>query len=161
MGLEFLFSPMTMLIFGAATFCLVMLQRFLFRRAFESIGLKQVAIGYGFVFALSIVLGALSGGGSTRASMANGILACYLSFLFVTIGLLPLSLLLATWRKYSIAGIVGSAVALVMLVAIGMLWTLGLDRVAERGAGWLAMQGFALAYLMAISMVFTLGLKSR
>jgi hypothetical protein len=161
MGLEFLFAPITMLVFVGIVFGLVLLQRLLFRSAFDALGLKRVAIGYAIVLALSLVLGAVSGGGALRASAANGLLACYLSLMFVTLGLLPLSLLLARRGRVSIAGVVGAGVLLSILIGVGMVWTVGLDRVVERGGGWLTMQGSALGFLIAVSAAFAMGLKTR
>jgi hypothetical protein len=161
MGLEFLFVPITMFVFVCIVCGLVLLQRLLFRRAFEVLGMKRVAIGYAIVLILSLVLGAVSGEGALRALAANGLLACYLSLMFVTLGLLPLSLLLASRGKASIGRVIGAGALLSMLVAIGMVWIVGYDKVIERGAGWLLTQGSALAFLVAVSAAFAMCLKAR
>ncbi|MFT7775332.1 hypothetical protein [Roseateles sp.] len=161
MGLEFLFAPITMLVFAGVMFGLVLLQRLLFRSVFAVLGAKQVTVGYAIVLVLSLVLGAISGGDSLRASAANGLLACYLSLMFVTLGLLPLSLLLARRGKVSIAAVIGAGVLLSIVIGVGMVLTVGLDRVVERGAGWLTMQGSTLGFLVAVSIAFALGQKTR
>lgn len=161
MGLEFLFAPITMLVFASVMFGLVVLQRVLFRRVFKILGSKRVTVGYAIVLVLSFVLGAASGGESLKGLAANGLLACYLSLIFVTLGLLPLSLLLARRGEATIAGVVGAGVLLSIVIGVGMVWTVGLDRVAERGEGWLTMQGTTLGFLVAISVAFALGLKTR
>lgn len=161
MGLEFLFAPFTILAFVGIVGGAVLLQRLFFRQAFEALGPKKVMAGYAIVLTLSFVLGTFSGGGALRESAANGLLACYISLMFVTIGLLPLSLLLATRGKASAAAIVGAGVLLSTLIGVGMVWIVGLDKVVERGAGWLSMQASALGFLAAVSVAFAVGLTAR
>lgn len=161
MGLEFLFAPITILVFASLMFSLVLLQRLLSRRAFEVLGAKRVATGYASVLVLSFVLGATSDGDSFRKMAANVLLACYFSLLFVTLGLLPFSLVLARRGKASIAGVIGAGFILLIVIGVGMIWTVGLDSAVERGASWLAIQGTTLGFLVAVSVAFALCLKKR
>jgi hypothetical protein len=161
MGLEFIFAPVTILIFVSMMISAVLLQRFFFHRAFHALGLKKVMTGYVIVLAASVALGAFSGGASLRESAANGLLACYIALMFVTLGLLPISLFLARRGKASAAAVVGAGGLLSILVGIGMVWIVGLDKVAERGTGWLYMQASALGFLAAISVAFAVGLTVR
>ncbi len=161
MGLEFLFAPFSILVFVGIVFGLVLLQRLLFRGAFEALGLKRVAIGYALVLALSLVLGAVLGGGALRATAANGLLACYFSLMFVTLGLLPLSLLQARRGRVSIIGVIGAGVLLSIFIGVGMVWIVGLDRAVEGGGGWLTMQGSALGFLIVVSATFAMGLHTK
>jgi hypothetical protein len=161
MGLEFLFAPVTILVFVSIVVGGVLLQRFFFRRAFEALGSKKVMTAYATVLAFSLVLGTFFGGGALRESATNGLLACYISLIFVTIGLLPLSLLLARRWKASAAAVVGAGVFLSILIGLGMVWAVGLDRVLARGAGWLYGQASALGFLAAVSVAFAVGLTTR
>jgi hypothetical protein len=162
MGLEFLFAPLTILIFVVVIVGLVLLQRLLFNQAFEVVGLKRVALGYAFVLVLSLLLGVVLGGGALRESVANFMLACYASLVFVSIGLLPLSLLLARQGKISVGTVVGAGVLLSMLLGFAMVLSIGVDRVIERGVmGWLWRQASILGFLVAVSAAFSMGLRVR
>lgn len=161
MGLEFLFAPITMLVFAGVMFGLVLLQRLLLRRAFEVLGTGRVTVGYAIVVVFSFVLGVASGRDSLRILASAGLLACYFSLIFVTIGLLPFSLLLARRGEVSIAGVIGAGVVLSILIGVGLVWIEGLDRVVERGAGWVSRQGSVFGFFVAVSVAFALGQKKR
>jgi hypothetical protein len=161
MGLEFVFAPVTIFVFVSMMVGAVLLQRLFFHRAFHALGSKKVITAYAIVLAASVALGALSVRGTLRESAANGLLACYIALMFVTLGLLPISLFLASRGKASATAVVGAGGLLSVLIGIGMLWIVGFDRVAERGTGWLSMQASALGFLAAISVAFALGLTVR
>ena len=161
MGLEFLFSPITVLLFIVVNIGVVLLLRLLFRRAFEALGLKRVMTGYACVLALSLLLGIWLGGGTLRGSMSHFLLDSYLSLMFVSIGLLPASLWLTSRGKFSMSALILVGVFVWVFLGICMVLTDGLDRVIERGSGGLLMQASILGFLVAVSLVFVLGVKRR
>lgn len=61
-----------------------------------------------FVLALSVIVAAVLGGGVPRESIATSMLTCYVSLIFVSIGLLPLLPLSARFGQISVGTVVGA-----------------------------------------------------
>jgi hypothetical protein len=161
MGLEFLFSPITVLIFIAVNLVAVLSMRLLCPSAFEALGLKKVATGYACVLVLSLLLGIWSGDGTLRGAASHFLLVSYLSLLFVLVGLLPASLWLASRGKFSVGALILVGAFVWALLAICLVLTDGFERIIERGSGGLLMQASILGFLAAVSVIFALGLKKR
>lgn len=161
MGLEFLFSPIAVLIFVAVNIGTILLLWLVCRGAFDALGPKRVTAGYACVLALSLLLGIWSGDGTLRGAVSHFLLVSYLSLIFVSVGLLPFSLWLASRGKFSIGALLFVGAFVWTLLGICTVLTDGLDRVVERGTGWLIAQASTLAFLVAVSAAFALGLKKR
>lgn len=161
MGLEFLFDPLTFLIFLAVNLGLVLLQRLVFKQAFNGAGSRGVALGYAFVLILSSIMGLVLGNGAFRESAGNFILACYVSLLFVSIGLLPLSLLLARRKKITAWSVFGAGVLLSTVIGFAMVLPVGADGIPRQGLSrWLAEHTPILGFFVAVSAAFSAGLRS-
>lgn len=161
MGLEFLFEPITIFVFIALNIVLVLIQRHLFRQSFEILGTKGVMTGYVFILILSLLIGCWDSGGTFRGFAINSLLTSYLSLIVVSVVLMPSSLWLASRQKASVGTIVLVGIALWTFMVFYSVLNAGLDRVIERGTGWLTMQASELAFLVAVSAVFAMGLKRR
>lgn len=162
MGLEFLFSPVTILMFVLLNAGIVLLLKFLFRNGFGVFGIKGVVVGYFAVLALSLVLGAFLGNGVLKDSASNFLLSSYLSLTLVSIGLLPFSLFLAERGKFSVVAVTVFALVLSTLIGIGMVLPIGFDKIVERGLStWLSRQAYVLAFFVMVSAAFSMGLKSK
>ena len=162
MGLEFLFHPWTFLVFLMVNIVLVLMQRTVFSKVFEEIGLKKVAFGYFFVLILCLVLGLILGKGTVRESAANFMLACYISLLFVSIGLLPVSLLLMRCCKIAASTVFGVGVLLVMLIGVAMVLPTGADGLLSDGLSvWLSQHIPVLGHFIAVSAAFSVGLTRQ
>jgi len=161
MGLEFLFSPATFLMFMLLNAGIVVILRFLFRNGFDAFGIKRVVVGYFSVLALSLALGVILGNGVFRDSTSNFLIASYLSLTFTSVGLLPFSLLLAGRGNFSVGSVILFALVLSVFIGIGMLLSIGIDKIVDRGLfTWLSRQAYILVFLVAVSVAFGMGLKS-
>lgn len=161
MGLEFLFSPITVLVFVVINSGAVLLLRLLYWRAFDMLGLNRVMAGYFCVLLLSLLLGIWSGNGSLRETLSRFLLISYLSLLFVSIGLLPASLWLTSRGRFSFGTLLLVGVFVWAIIGICTVLTDGLDKVIERGSGGGLMQISILGFLVSVSAVFALGLRKR
>lgn len=162
MGVEFIFSPLAVIIVAGINIGLVLAQWMLCPEAFGIIGLKKVMRGYVYALTLSIVAGVFYGKGILRDSYGLSIITCEASLTFISLGLLPATLLLVNFRKMSRRSVFFAGVFLPFPMAFVMIFTNSLDRVIELGiTRWLSKQTLMFVYFAAVSAAFATAMPDK